>query len=134
MTRALPWLILLLGILQPLSGALAPVFGIGTPIGDASANTQAPEQPLPAFFSIWGLIFLAYAGFGLAGILRPAAWFPKVGWPMLAAGLGNIVWMVSAQLIVSQPLNFFCWRRSSGAPGSRPPAFRHCVPATAASR
>ena len=33
MTRALPWLILLLGILQPLSGALAPVFGIGTPIG-----------------------------------------------------------------------------------------------------
>ncbi len=106
MTRALPWLILLLGILQPLSGALAPVFGIGTPIGDASANTEAPEQPLPAFFSIWGLIFLAYAGFGLAGILRPAAWFPKVGWPMLAAGVANIVWMLSAQLIVSQPLNF----------------------------
>jgi hypothetical protein len=106
MTRALPWLILLLGILQPLSGALAPVFGIGTPIGDASASTRAPEQPLPAFFSIWGLIFLAYAGFGLAGILRPAAWFAKVGWPMLAAGLANIVWMVSAQLIVSQPLDF----------------------------
>lgn len=106
MTRALPWLILLLGVLQPLSGALSPVFGIGTPIGDASASTDAPEQPLPAFFSIWALIFLAYAGFGLAGILRPAAWYPKVAWPMLAAGLANIVWMLSAQLIVSQPLNF----------------------------
>jgi len=106
MTRALPWLILLLGILQPLSGALAPAFGIGTPIGDASASTNAPEQPLPAFFSIWGLIFLAYAGFGLAGILRPAAWYPKVAWPMLAAGLANVIWMLIAQQIVSQPLNF----------------------------
>ena len=106
MTRALPWLILLLGILQPLSGALAPVLGIGTPIGAATANTDAPEQPLPAFFSIWGLIFLAYAGFGLIGILRPVSWYPRIGWPMLIAGAANIVWMASAQLIVSQPLNF----------------------------
>lgn len=106
MTRALPWLILLLGFLQPLSSALAPLLGIGTPIGADSANTDAPEQPLPAFFSIWGLIFLAYAGFGLAGILRPASWFPRAGWPMLVAGLANIVWMLSAQLIALQPLNF----------------------------
>lgn len=106
MKRALPWLILCLGILQPLSGALSPVFGIGTPIGDATASTDAPEQPLPAFFSIWGVIFLAYAGFGLAGILRPKVWYPKIGWPMLAAGISNVVWMLSAQLIVSQPLNF----------------------------
>jgi hypothetical protein len=106
MKRALPWLILCLGILQPLSGALSPIFGIGTPIGDATAGLDAPEQPLPAFFSIWGLIFLAYAGFGLAGILRPTAWYPRIGWPMLAAGAANIVWMLSAQLIASQPLNF----------------------------
>jgi len=106
MKRALPWLILCLGLLQPLSGALSPVFGIGTPIGDATASTDAPEQPLPAFFSIWGLIFLTYAGFGLAGILRPTAWYPRIAWPMLAAGIANVVWMLSAQLIVSQPLNF----------------------------
>jgi len=105
MTRALPWLILLFGILQPLSGALAPL-GIGTPIGADTASTDAPEQPLPAFFAIWGLIFLAYAGFGLAGILRPAAWYARVGWPMLVAGAANVIWMLSAQLIVSQPLNF----------------------------
>ena len=79
MSRALPWLILLLAVLQPLSGALAPLLGIGTPIGAATASTDAPEQPLPAFFSIWGVIFLAYAGFGLAGLLRPASWLPAVG-------------------------------------------------------
>ncbi len=106
MTRALPWLILLLGILQPLSGALAPVFQIGTPIGASTAGTDAPEQPLPAFFSIWGVIFLAYAGFGLAGLLRPFEGYARIGVPMLWAGIGNIVWMLSAQLIDLQPLNF----------------------------
>ena len=105
MTRILPWLILVLGFLQPLTGALAAL-GIGTPIGGDTAGTDAPEQPLPAFFSIWGVIFLAYAGFGLMGILRAPAWYPRVGWPMLIAGVSNVVWMLSAQLIGLQPLNF----------------------------
>lgn len=105
MTRLLPWLILLLGILQPLTGALAAL-GIGSPIGSDTAGTDAPEQPLPAFFSIWGVIFLAYAGFGLTGVLRPAAWYPRVGWPMLIAGVSNVIWMLSAQLIGLQPMNF----------------------------
>jgi hypothetical protein len=105
MTRILPWLVLLLGILQPLTGALAAL-GIGSPIGGDTAGTDAPEQPLPAFFAIWGVIFLAYSGFGVMGILRAPAWYPRVGWPMLAAGLSNVVWMLSAQLIGLQPLNF----------------------------
>jgi hypothetical protein len=106
MTRALPCLILVLGILQPLSGALAPVFDIGTPIGASTAGTDAPEQPLPAFFSIWGVIFLAYAGFGIAGLLRSVEGYARIGVPMLWAGIGNIVWMLSAQLVDLQPLNF----------------------------
>lgn len=105
MTRTLPWLILVLGFLQPLTGALAAL-GIGSPIGGDTAGTDAPEQPLPAFFSIWGVIFLAYAGFGLMGVLRAPAWYPRVGWPMLIAGVSNVVWMFSAQLIGFQPLNF----------------------------
>ena len=36
MTRALPWLILLLGLLQPLSGALAPV----SPLGDYTLDIR----------------------------------------------------------------------------------------------
>lgn len=106
MTRALPWLILLVGVLQPLTGALAPLTGLGTPIGAATAGIEAPEQPLPLFFSIWSVIFLAYAGLGLAGLRWPSDGFRRIGWPMLAAGLANIVWMLSAQLIAYQPLDF----------------------------
>jgi hypothetical protein len=106
MTRALPWFILLLGVLQPLTGALAPLTGIGTPIGAATAGIEAPEQPLPIFFSIWSVIFLAYAGFGIAGLRWPADWYARVGWPLLLAGIANVIWMLSAQLIAVQPLDF----------------------------
>jgi len=105
MNRALPWLILLLAVLQPLTGALAQLTGLGTPIGSATAGIEAPEQPLPAFFAIWGAIFLAYAGFGLVGLLRPADWYPKPGWPLLIAGVSNVIWMLSAQLVAYQPLD-----------------------------
>lgn len=105
-SRTLPLLLLIVGILQPLAGALAPAFGIGTPIGAATANSGAPEQPMPLFFSIWSVIFLAYAGFGLMGLLKPERWPGALGLPLLLAGLGNIVWMLSAQLIVYQPLDF----------------------------
>jgi hypothetical protein len=107
MTRVQSWLILLLGLLQPITGAFSALTGLGTPIGDATAGTDAPEQPLPAFFSIWGLIFLAYLSVGVAGLLRPSAGLEKAGWPLILAGAFNVVWMLSAQLIVSQPLDFF---------------------------
>jgi len=106
MTRALPWLLILLAVLQPLTGAFAALTGLGTPIGEASRNINAPEQPLPAFFSIWGVIFLAYGAFGVAGFLRPADWYARVGQPLLIAGAFNIVWMLSAQLIALQPLDY----------------------------
>lgn len=106
MTRALPWLILLLGILQPLTGALAPLTGLGTPIGAATAGIEAPEQPLPLFFSIWSVIFLAYAAFGVVGIRNPESWLARAAMPLLLAGIANIVWMLSAQLIAWQPLDF----------------------------
>ncbi len=104
--RTLALLIVIVGLLQPLAGALAPAFGIGTAIGAATADTNAPEQPMPAFFSIWGLIFASYVALGVAGLLRPDGWPRQAGMPMLLAGLGNIVWMLSAQLIVWQPLDF----------------------------
>lgn len=106
MNRALPWPILLLAVLQPLTGAFAAMTGLGTPIGDATRNIDAPEQPLPVFFSIWGLIFLAGGAFGIAGLRRPADWYPRVGRPLLIAGALNIVWMLSAQLIALQPLDY----------------------------
>jgi len=106
MTRALPWLILLLGFLQPLTGALAPVTGLGTPIGSATASIEAPEQPLPLFFSIWSVIFLAYAAYGIVGIRNPQGWQARPAGPLIYAGIANVIWMLSAQLIAWQPLDF----------------------------
>lgn len=105
-TRLFPLLIFVLGVLQPLAGALAPAFGIGTPIGDATAGSPAPEQPMPAFFSIWGVIFAAYTALGVAGLWRPEQWPARLGLPLALAGAGNIVWMLSAQLIGSQLIDF----------------------------
>lgn len=104
-TRHLAFVLVLLGLLQPLAGALAPVFDIGTPIGAATRNTDAPEQPLPAFFAIWSVIFLAYAAFGGALAARPQDAARPVAIALIAAGSFNIVWMLSAQLIAYQPLD-----------------------------
>ncbi|MFN7054993.1 hypothetical protein [Hyphomonas sp.] len=106
MARLLAFLILLTGIAQPLAGALAPAFGIGTPIGAATSGQDMPDQPLPAFFSIWSVIFAAYIAFGAAALIRPPAWLTRFGLPLLAAGLLNILWMLTAQLVVYQPLDF----------------------------
>ncbi len=105
MPRLLALLIVMTGLAQPLSGALAPAFGIGTPIGGATAGLDMPEQPLPAFFSIWSVIFAAYTACGVAALIRPPAWLVPFGVPLLIAGLFNIAWMLSAQLIASQPLD-----------------------------
>ena len=106
MNSRLPFRLILLGVLQPLAGAMAPVLGIGTPIGTATAGLSAPEQPLPAFFSIWSLIFAAFLVFAWFTRRRREPWMLTVGTPLALAGLCNVLWMLSAQLIVSQPLDF----------------------------
>lgn len=106
MQKHLPLILVVLSFLQPLSGALAPLLGIGTPIGDATRGIDAPEQPLPVFFSIWSVIFLGYFLFALAAWRAREPWMMRVAVPLAWAGALNVVWMLSAQLIVSQPLDF----------------------------
>lgn len=106
MQRHRPLILILLALLQPLSGALAPLLSIGTPIGSATRDSGAPEQPLPVFFSIWSLIFLAYFVFALFATFRREPWMERITMPLVLAGMFNVVWMLSAQLIVSQPLDF----------------------------
>ena len=106
MQKQRPFILILLALLQPLSGALAPLAGIGTPIGNATRDLGAPEQPLPVFFSIWSVIFAAYLAFALFLLLRREPWMERIAMPLAIAGLMNVVWMLSAQLIVSQPLDF----------------------------
>lgn len=117
MKSYLPALLILLGLLQPLAGALAPVLGIGTPIGSATRDLGAPEQPLPVFFSIWGFIFGAFLAFALYTWQQRAFWMQRVGAPLALAGAANVVWMLSAQIIASQvvdfallfPIAYFSW-------------------------
>lgn len=52
------------------------------------------------------MIFAAYGAFGLAGLIAPQRWPRPLARPLILAGAGNIVWMLAAQLIVFQPLDF----------------------------
>lgn len=52
------------------------------------------------------MIFAAYGAFGIAGLIAPQRWPRPLALPLILAGAGNIVWMLSAQLIVLQPLDF----------------------------
>ncbi|MEZ5967663.1 MAG: hypothetical protein R3C00_01185 [Hyphomonas sp.] len=97
---------LIVAVLQPLAGTLAPVLGIGTPIGNATRNLGAPEQPPPVFFSIWAIIFAAFLLFALLLFRKREPWMIRVGAPLALAGLGNILWMLSAQLIASRVVDF----------------------------
>jgi hypothetical protein len=106
MKTALPLLMIVLGFLQPLAGALAPLTGIGTPIGNATRGLASPEQPLPVFFSIWGLIFGAFLAFAYYTWRKREPWMFRVATPLALAGAANVVWMLSAQLIASQTVNF----------------------------
>lgn len=101
-----PALLLVIAIVQPFMGALAPVLGIGTPIGTATRGLELPEQPLPAFFSIWSLIFGAFLVFAVIAWRQREAWMMRIGAPLALAGLGNILWMLGAQLIASQLVDF----------------------------
>ena len=106
MKSYLPLSLLVLGVLQPLAGAIAPVFGLGTPIGNATRGIEAPEQPLPVFFSIWSLIFGAFLAFAVIAWRQREPWMQRFGAPLALAGAANVVWMLSAQFIVSQPVDF----------------------------
>ncbi|MEZ5997972.1 MAG: hypothetical protein R3B98_04700 [Hyphomonas sp.] len=106
MKTYLPLACLVIALVQPLTGALAPLLHIGTPIGTATRGLGAPEQPLPLFFSIWSLIFGAFLAFAVIFYRAREPWMVRVGAPLAAAGLGNIAWMLSAQLIASQLVDF----------------------------
>ena len=115
MNRYLPHSLILLGLLQPLTGMLAPVFDVGTPIGTATRDLGAPEQPLPAAFSIWSVVFLTYLGFGIACLRLREPWMMRVAGPLVIAGTLNIIWMLSAQLIAHQPIDFLLLFPIAGA-------------------
>ena len=106
MKRFVPTLLLVVALLQ-WSAPLLPIAGIGDPVGaQARESGIPPELPPGIFFSIWSVIFTLYLVFAALAVFSPSYLERHLGPPLLAAGTGNVVWMLSAQMIGSEWLNF----------------------------
>ena len=105
MTQFARFSLIPIAVFQFLIPAL-PGLGIGEPIGDRAVDGGIPpELPPGVFFAIWGVIFSAYLGYALLATLRPSFASNRVALPLALVGLGNILWMLSAQGIDSKWLN-----------------------------
>lgn len=92
---------LVLPILQPLVGALAPVFGIGMTMQEMSARSETPITPSGYAFSIWGLIFALSIAWGIWQALpagRDSVAARRLGWPLAGAFACSNLWMLLAAL------------------------------------
>lgn len=99
--------LLLIVALAQWTAPLLPLFGVGETIGaQATGRGIAPELPPGIFFSIWSVIFTLYLGFALMALLKPGYLEGEIGVPILIAGVGNVAWMLAAQSLGNQWLNF----------------------------
>lgn len=92
---------LVLPILQPVAGAMAPVFGIGMSMAEMSAASETPVTPAAYAFSIWGVIFALAIAWGIWQALpagRDSVAARRLGWPLAGAFACSILWMVLAAL------------------------------------
>lgn len=106
MKRPFACLLLIIAVLQ-WTAPLLPLLGLGQTIGEqAVEGGRAPELPPGVFFSIWSVIFLAYTVFALSALLRPTYLERHLSLPLLVAGAGNVTWMIAAQSIGNDWLNF----------------------------
>lgn len=89
--------LLLVAVLQFVV-PLLPSIGIGETNGvRAVSEGIPPELPFGVFFSIWGPIFLGYLALGLIANFASRHIDNDLIAPLALAGLGNVVWMLSAQ-------------------------------------
>ncbi|MEQ8557698.1 MAG: hypothetical protein RIB03_05220 [Henriciella sp.] len=106
MKPAQPYLLLIVAILQ-WTAPLLPFAGLGETIGtQAREGGIPPELPPGIFFSIWSVIFTLYLAFALMAVFRGGYLEDHVGAPLLLAGAGNVIWMLAAQFIGNEWLNF----------------------------
>ncbi len=66
--------------------------------GEPTSSFFPPERVLPIFQSIWGAIALLYLAFAVVANLKPEHVADRLSAPLALAGLGCVVWMVSAQM------------------------------------
>ncbi|WP_135466556.1 hypothetical protein [Crenalkalicoccus roseus] len=93
---------LVLPPLQPLAGALAPVFGVGTTIAAMTEQSRTPAVPAGYAFGIWSLLFLLAILYGIWQALpaqRDSRLLAALRGPLALAFALNIAWMLAAQLL-----------------------------------
>jgi hypothetical protein len=93
---------LLLPPLQPLAGALAPVFGIGVSNAEMTRLSETPVVPAGYAFGIWGPLFALAIAYGVWQALpaqRDNPALARVRAPLALALALNIAWMVASQLL-----------------------------------
>jgi len=109
---------LLFAALAQFSAPLLPLMGAGETIGArAVAEGIPPELPTGVFFSIWSVIFIGYLVMAILHVRAPDHVTRQLVGPLTLAGLGNAIWMVSAQSIgliwldflLLLPIGFFAW-------------------------
>ena len=117
MTHAFRPLLLIVALAQFLA-PLLPLAGIGETVGTrATADGVPPELPLGIFFSIWSVIFLSYLAVAVLHFRAPDHKTERIAGPLALAGIGNVIWMISAQMIglvwldflLLLPIAFFAW-------------------------
>lgn len=80
---------------------LLPMIGIGSPVGEQSADTQTLITPAGWAFAIWGPLYfgtIAYAIWQLLPAQRDSVLVRRIGWHAAGAFLGNAVWVAYTQL------------------------------------
>lgn len=93
--------------LAQFAAPVLPVMGFGENMGlRAVEGGIPPELPPGLFFSIWGPIFLSYLAFAVIANVRPNHAYDRLAAPLVFAGLGNVVWMLSAQSLALPWLDF----------------------------
>ena len=103
------YVLIIVAIGQFIAPLLPTALGIGQDIGEAARADHGgypPEQPLSVAFSIWGVIFTLYALFAVISLRRSDETIRRVGPPLAIAGALNIIWMLNAQIVNLQLLNF----------------------------
>ena len=92
-------ILFLLGAIAQFFVPVLPQMGLGETIGDrAVADGIPPELPLGIFFSIWGVIFIGLFVLALKSLLSSDPLIDALVPPLTVAVIGNVIWMLSAQM------------------------------------
>jgi hypothetical protein len=98
----LPWV--------QIATAFLPALGIGTSMSAVSAASRTPVVPAGYAFSIWSLIFVLAAAYGIWQFLpanRESALARRTGWPLAGAFAANTIWQVTSQITGSVGFGLF---------------------------